>query len=226
TEDLMITACDKLADIARALSNKIPSGISGLDLFLFGGFQYADRVAVVGEPRTMTYLAINVILAANKRNVKAYYYTSGEKRINTIKKMIENIGVASCIIEDIANFYEKIRDEYQLIDMLKAILESTRKEGYEGLLVIRDSILKYMKEEALVPKKVLEWEKVISTLSLRSLLLISMFESETLDKETREFIISTFSLVIETRDSPPSLRVLKREQGRTSEWVELELTVP
>lgn len=130
------------------------------------------------------------------------------------------------MVDDIVNFYVKIREGYQLLDMLKEMLEKAQKEGYEGLLIIRDSILKYMKEEALIPKKILEWEKNLGTINLRSLLLISMFESEMLDKETRDFITDTFSLVIETRDTPPSLRVLKKEQGRASEWVGVELTVP
>nr|MDO8080401.1 hypothetical protein [Candidatus Freyarchaeota archaeon] len=227
TEDLMITACDKLADVARSLPNKISTGVTDLDLFLCGGFQFADHVAVIGEPRTMTYLALNIIFTANKRNIKSYYYTiSKGTRLNTIRKMIKNIGVTSCIVDDIVNFYEKIREEYQLVNMLKEMLEKSQKEGYEGLLIIRDSILKYIKEEALVPKKILEWEERMDTINLRSLLLISMFESEILDKETRDFIINAFSLVIETRDSPPSLRVIKRDQGRASEWVEVELTVP
>lgn len=227
TEDLMITACDKLADVARTLPNKISSGITDLDLFLCGGFQYADHVAVIGESRTMTYLAMNIIFTANKRNIKSYYYTTSKgTRLNTLSKMIKNIGGAKCIVDDIVNFYEKIREEYQLVNMLKGMLEKSQKEGYEGLLIIRDSILKYMEEEALVPKKILEWEKNVGTINLRSLLLISMFESEILDGETRNFILNTFSLVIETRDNPSSLRVLKREQGRASEWVEVELTVP
>jgi hypothetical protein len=226
TEDLVITACDKLADVARSLPNRISSGVTDLDLFLCGGFQCADHVAVIGEPRTMTYLAMNVVFAANKRNIKSYYYTGKGTRLNTIRKMIENIGGASCIVDDIAIFYEKIGEEYQLVNMLKDMLENAQKEGREGLLIIRDSILKYVKEEALVPKKILELEERMNTLNLRSLLLISMFESEILDEETRAFIRDTFSLVIETRDSPPGLRVLKTEQGRPSDWVEVELTVP
>ncbi|MEM2143804.1 MAG: hypothetical protein QW279_00455 [Candidatus Jordarchaeaceae archaeon] len=227
TEELMITACDKLADVARTLPNKISSGVTDLDLFLCGGFQYAEHVAVIGEPRTMTYLAMNIVFTANKRNIKAYYYTTSDgKRLSTIRKMVKDIGGTMCMVDDIVNFYVKIREGYQLLDMLKEMLEKAQKEGYEGLLIIRDSILKYMKEEALIPKKILEWEKNLGTINLRSLLLISMFESEMLDKETRDFITDTFSLVIETRDTPPSLRVLKKEQGRASEWVGVELTVP
>ncbi|WXG41664.1 MAG: hypothetical protein WED07_13030 [Candidatus Freyarchaeum deiterrae] len=226
TEDLVITACDKLADVARSIPNRISSGVTDLDLLLCGGFQCPDHVAVIGEPRTMTYLAINVIFTANKRNIKSVYYTGKGARLNTIGKMIKNIGGASCVVDDIANFYEKVSEEYQLVNMLRGMVENSQNEGREGLLIIRDSILKYFKEEALLPKKVLELEESMDKLNLRSLLQIAMFESEILDNKTRDFIMDAFSLVIETRDNPPSLRVLKGEQGRTSDWVKVELTVP
>ena len=226
TEELMITTCDKLADVARSIPNKISSGITDLDLHLWGGFQFLDHVAVIGEPRTINFLAINVIVTASKKNIKSYYYTSKGKRLNTVKKMIQKIGVTSCIVEDINNFYGGISESFELVNRVKEILEEAQKEGYEGLLIIRDSILKYIREEALFPKKILEWEEKLGRMNLRSLLTVSMFESDKLDEETREFIMETFSIVIETRDSPPGVRVLKREQGRPSEWVQVDLSVP
>jgi len=226
TEELMITTCDKLADVARSIPNKISSGITDLDLHLWGGFQFLDHVAVIGEPRTINFLAINVIVTASKKNIKSYYYTSKGKRLNTVKKMIQKIGVTSCIVEDINNFYGGISESFELVNRVKEILEEAQKEGYEGLLIIRDSILKYIGEEALFPKKILEWEEKLGRMNLRSLLTVSMFESDKLDEETREFIMETFSIVIETRDSPPGVRVLKREQGRPSEWVQVDLSVP
>jgi len=222
----MITTCDKLADVARSIPNKISSGITDLDLHLWGGFQFLDHVAVIGEPRTINFLAINVIVTASKKNIKSYYYTSKGKRLNTVKKMIQKIGVTSCIVEDINNFYGGISESFVLVNRVKEILEEAQKEGHEGLLIIRDSILKYIREEALFPKKILEWEEKLGRMNLRSLLTVSMFESDKLDEETREFIMETFSIVIETRDSPPGVRVLKREQGRPSEWVQVDLSVP
>jgi len=222
----MITTCDKLADVARSIPNKISSGITDLDLHLWGGFQFLDHVAVIGEPRTINFLAINVIVTASKKNIKSYYYTSKGKRLNTVKKMIQKIGVTSCIVEDINNFYGGISESFELVNRVKEILEEAQKEGYEGLLIIRDSILKYIGEEALFPKKILEWEEKLGRMNLRSLLTVSMFESDKLDEETREFIMETFSIVIETRDSPPGVRVLKREHGRPSEWVQVDLSVP
>lgn len=226
TEELMITTCDKLADVARSIPNKISSGITDLDLHLWGGFQFLDHVAVIGEPRTINFLAINVIVTASKKNIKSYYYTSKGKRLNTVKKMIQKIGVTSCIVEDINNFYGGISESFELVNRVKEILEEAQKEGHEGLLIIRDSILKYIREEALFPKKILEWEEKLGRMNLRSLLTVSMFESDKLDEETREFIMETFSIVIETRDSPPGVRVLKREHGRPSEWVQVDLSVP
>ncbi len=227
TEELMITTCDKLADVARSLPNKISCGVTDLDLFLCGGCQFTDHVAVIGEPRTMTFLAMNILVTVNKRNIKSYYFTTSKgTRLNTIKKMIQKIGVESCTVDDIVTFYEGIREGYQLVDRLKDMLNSSQKEGYEGFLIIRDSILKYIKEEALFPKKVLEWEEKIHRINLRSMLTISMFESKILEDEMRDFIINTFSLVIETRDDPPSFRIVKTEQGRPSEWIEVDLTVP
>ena len=226
TEELMITTCDKLADVARSIPNKISSGITDLDLHLWGGFQFLDHVAVIGEPRTINFLAINVIVTASKKNIKSYYYTSKGKRLNTVKKMIQKIGVTSCIVEDINNFYGGISESFELVNRVKEILEEAQKEGHEGLLIIRDSILKYIGEEALFPKKILEWEEKLGRMNLRSLLTVSMFESDKLDEETREFIMETFSIVIETRDSPPGVRVLKREHGRPSEWVQVDLSVP
>jgi len=226
TEELMITTCDKLADVARSIPNKISSGITDLDLHLWGGFQFLDHVAVIGEPRTINFLAINVIVTASKKNIKSYYYTSKGKRLNTVKKMIQKIGVTSCIVEDINNFYGGISESFVLVNRVKEILEEAQKEGHEGLLIIRDSILKYIREEALFPKKILEWEEKLGRMNLRSLLTVSMFESDKLDEETREFIMETFSIVIETRDSPPGVRVLKREYGRPSEWVQVDLSVP
>ncbi|MHA1605696.1 MAG: hypothetical protein ACTSWF_13735 [Candidatus Freyarchaeota archaeon] len=226
TEELMITTCDKLADVARSIPHKISSGITDLDLHLWGGFQFLDHVAVIGEPRTINFLAINVIVTASKKNTKSYYYTSKGKRLNTVKKMIQKIGVTSCIVEDINNFYGGISESFELVNRVKEILEEAQREGYEGLLIIRDSILKYIREEALFPKKILEWEEKLGRMNLRSLLTLSMFESDMLGEETRAFIMKTFSIVIETRDSPPGVRVLKREQGRPSEWVQVDLSVP
>ncbi|MFB0562125.1 MAG: hypothetical protein ACETWM_13050 [Candidatus Lokiarchaeia archaeon] len=227
TEELMITTCDKLADVARSLPNKISCGVTDLDLFLCGGCQFTDNVAVIGEPRTMTFLAMNIIVTVNKRNVKSYYYTTSKgTRLNTIKKMIEKIGVKSCMVEDIVKFYEEIREGYQLVDKLKDMLNTSQKEDYEGLLIIRDSILKYIKDEALFPKKILEWEEKIQSISLRSMLTISMFESNILEDEIRDFIMDTFSLVIKTCDNPPSFKILKTEQGRPSDWIQVDLTVP
>ncbi|MEM2959506.1 MAG: hypothetical protein QW261_14495 [Candidatus Jordarchaeaceae archaeon] len=227
TEELMITTCDKLADVARSIPNKLSSGITDLDLYLCGGLQFIDHVAVIGEPRTTTYLAIHIIVAASKRNIKSYYYTiSKGARLNTVRKMIEKIGVESCIIGDIAELYKDLTEDYMLINKLKDMLEESKKEGYEGLIVIRDSIIRYMKEEALFPKKILEYEERLGRVSFRNLLTISIFESELLEKEIRDFIMDTFSTVIETRDSPPGFRILKREQGRPSPWVNVDLTVP
>ncbi|MBS7249556.1 MAG: hypothetical protein KIH08_03030 [Candidatus Freyarchaeota archaeon] len=227
TEELMITTCDKLADVARSIPNKLSSGVTDLDLHLAGGLQFADHVAVIGEPRTTTYLAIHIVVAASKRNIKAYYYTTSKgARLNTVRKMVEKIGVESCIIGDIAEVYKDLTEDYLLISKFKEMLEESRKEGYEGLLVIRDSILRYMKEEALFPKKILECEERLSRVRIRNLLTISIFESELVEKEIRDFIMDTFSTVIETRDSPPSFRILKREQGRPSPWVNINLTVP
>lgn len=227
TEELMITTCDKLADVARSLPNKISCGVTDLDLYLTGGCQFTDSVAVIGEPRTMTFLAMNIIVTVSKRNIKSYYYTTSKgTRLNTIKKMVEKIGVKSCTVDDIVKFYEDIREGYQLVDRLKELLNNSQKENFEGFLIIRDSILKYIKEEALFPKKILEWEEKIQRLNLRSMLTISMFESKSLDEEIRKFIINTYSLVIETRDNPPSFKIVKKESGRPSDWIQVDLSVP
>ncbi len=227
TEDLMITTCDKLADVARTLPNKISCGITDLDLYLTGGCQFTDHVAVFGEPRTMTFLAMNIIVTVSKKNIKSFYFTNSKgTRLNTIKKMIEKIGVKSCTVDDIVNFYEGIRESYQLVDRVKEMLNTSQEEGFEGLLILRDSILKYIKEEALFPKKIFEWEENIHRVGLRSMLTISMFESKILEEEIRNFIMKNFSLVIETRDNPPSFRILKKDQGRPSDWINVDLTVP